>query len=106
MIRLLIIAVSILVLALLCMSNTNPITIWFVSFEWPIKTGYFIAIVSIISLFIGFLVGWFGDIRQRHRARRAEGKLRSLEKENLDLHKRINQLQTGPSTHLSGTSAE
>lgn len=101
MIRLLIGVLFLAPFVLLSVSNLDPMTVWFVSFDWHVITGKFILAVTILSLLMGFFLGWIGELRQRHRARRAEGQIRSLEKEAVELHKRITQLQTEASSASS-----
>lgn len=93
MVRLLIGIVFITFFALLSVSNTEQIKIWFVSFDWEIVTGELIFAIMLLSLVMGYILGWIGEFGQRRRARRAEAQTRSLEKEMVELHKRINQLQ-------------
>lgn len=105
MIRLLIGILFIAPFVLLSVSNLDQITIWFVSFDWQIVTGKLILAITIISLVMGFMLGWIGELRQRRRARRAEGQTRSLEKEIVELHKKINQLQASSPSTAAETSS-
>ncbi|MXV43539.1 DUF1049 domain-containing protein [Saccharibacter sp. 17.LH.SD] len=94
MLRLLIIVLVVLFLATVALSNTDPMTIWLGPWQWEIKPdGIFIFAVPLAGLVIGFLLGWMGELRQRRRARRAENQVRSLEKQIVELHQRLDQAQ-------------
>lgn len=97
MIRLFIIVLFLAFIAIFSLSNLNEITIWFATFGMPVKVGPLIALLSLPSLCLGFLLGWVGELRQIRRARKAEAHARQFQKQILELHKRVDQLNISSS---------
>lgn len=67
---------------------------WMVSFGWKISVGWFAAGLAVFSLFIGLLTGWMGEFRQMRARRRADNKVRTLEKQVVELHQRLDRAQS------------
>ncbi|EHH68265.1 LapA family protein [Gluconobacter morbifer] len=93
MLRLLLLVIFFAVLIVFALSNADPQPVWLISFGWHLSIGTLGLGIGVASLLIGLLIGWIGDLRQRSRARRAEGQVRTLESQIVELHQRIDRLQ-------------
>ncbi|QDH17786.1 lipopolysaccharide assembly protein LapA domain-containing protein [Swingsia samuiensis] len=94
MLRLLIIVIILAILIVFALSNTDLEPVWLISFGWHISVGTLVLGTSVACLVFGYLTGWIGALRQRSRARRAEGQVRTLESQIVELHQRLDRLQT------------
>lgn len=106
MIRLLIIVLFLAFTAIFAMSNLDDTTIWLASFGFSIKMGKLIALLAVPALVLGLLMGWFGEFRQRRRARKAESQLRSAQKQLIELHQRLDQIKAPASSTSSSETAQ
>lgn len=105
MLRLLFIVIFLAVLIVFALSNTDLEPIWLISFGWHLSVGTLALGIGVIGLVFGFLTGWVGELRQRSRARRSEAHVRTLESQLVELHQRLDRLQTPPvaATPVSST---
>mgnify|MGYP004709626809 FL=1 len=78
------------------LSNTDLEPIWLISFGWHLSVGTLALGIGVAGLIFGFLTGWVGELRQRSRARRSEAHVRTLESQLVELHQRLDRLQTPP----------
>ena len=89
--RLLILAPFLLVLALFALSNTAPVRLGFwptgLSLELPLSLAILGAMA--IAFLIGGLVVWISELAQRRRARRAEHAVQVLEAQVQELKARL-----------------
>nr|WP_294917860.1 LapA family protein [uncultured Neokomagataea sp.] len=98
MLRILLIIIFLAPLVVFALSNPMEQDIWFFFLGWKLAIGTLALGVGLLGVFIGFIVGWIGDLRQRSRARRSEQQVRALEGQLIELHQRLDRLQqTSPS---------
>jgi len=96
MLRLLFIVIFLAALIVFALSNTDLEPIWLISFGWHLSVGTLALGIGVVGLIFGFLTGWVGELRQRSRARRSEVHVRTLESQLVELHQRLDRLQTPP----------
>ncbi|GBR27279.1 lipopolysaccharide assembly protein LapA domain-containing protein [Gluconobacter japonicus] len=96
MLRLLFIVIFLAALIVFALSNTDLEPIWLISFGWHLSVGTLALGIGVAGLIFGFLTGWVGELRQRSRARRSEAHVRTLESQLVELHQRLDRLQTPP----------
>lgn len=98
MLRILLIIIFLAPLVVFALSNPMEQDIWFFFLGWKLAIGTLALGVGLLGVFIGFVVGWTGELRQRSRARRAEQQVRTLEGQLIELHKRLDRLQQTPAS--------
>ena len=79
MLRLLIAVPLIVVLVVFAVSNRATVAITFLGWETSVALSVAVLLASAVFFLLGALVVWFGELRQRRRARRAETRVRELE---------------------------
>ncbi|MDF7674669.1 LapA family protein [Acetobacteraceae bacterium ESL0709] len=92
MIRLVIIVCLLAVLTVFALSNPAPSEMWIISKSFHISIGLLAFGLSIFFLLIGLVIGWAGELKQRHRARRAETQSSTYEKQIADLQQQVSSL--------------
>ena len=88
MLRLILALPVILVLVIFALSNRSPVSLNFIGYS--VATPLSVAVLAGAAVFfvLGALIVWFGELRQRRRARRAERRVRQLEEELAELRAR------------------
>ena len=81
MLRLLIAVPLIVILVVFAVSNREMVAISFLGWETSAALSVAVLLASAVFFLLGALVVWFGELRQRRRARRAEARVRELETE-------------------------
>ncbi len=79
MLRLIVAVPLIVVLVIFAVSNTKAVDIWFLGWQTSISLSVAVLLASALFFLLGALIVWFGELRQRRRARRAEIRVRELE---------------------------
>ena len=79
MLRLIIAVPLIAVLVVFAVSNRETVAITFLGWETSAALSVAVLLASAVFFLLGALVVWFGELRQRRRARRAEARVRELE---------------------------
>jgi lipopolysaccharide assembly protein A len=77
--RLIIAVPLIVVLVIFAVSNRQMVAISFLGWETSAALSVAVLLASAVFFLLGALVVWFGELRQRRRARRAEAQVRALE---------------------------
>ena len=78
----------IVVLVIFALSNRTPVSVGFLGYSILAPLSVAILIGAAIFFLLGALIVWFGALRQRRRARRAERRVKELEVELEGLRKR------------------
>ena len=79
MLRLIVALPLIIVLVIFTVSNTSAVAISFLVWKTSVSLSVAVLLASAAFFLLGALVVWFGELRQRRRARRAEHRVRELE---------------------------
>lgn len=79
MLRLIVALPLIIVLVIFTVSNTSAVAISFLVWKTSVSLSVAVLLASAVFFLLGALVVWFGELRQRRRARRAESRVRELE---------------------------
>ncbi|MBR0559770.1 lipopolysaccharide assembly protein LapA domain-containing protein [Neokomagataea anthophila] len=104
MLRILLLIIFLAPLVIFALSNPMEQDIWFFFLGWKLAIGTLALGVGLLGVFIGFVVGWIGELRQRSRARRSEQQVRSLEGQLIELHQRLDRLQQNPASPASSST--
>jgi uncharacterized integral membrane protein len=88
MLRLIAALPLIVVLVIFALSNRTPVAVGFLGYSILAPLSVAILIGAAVFFLFGALIVWFGEMRQRQRARRAERRVRELEAELETLRKR------------------
>ena len=79
MLRLLVAVPLIAILVVFAVSNRQTVAVTFLGWEASVALSVAVLLASGVFFLLGALVVWFGELRQRRRARRAETRVRELE---------------------------
>lgn len=79
MLRLIVAVPLIVVLVIFAVSNRQNVAITFLGWETSVALSVAVLLAAAAFFLLGALVVWFGELRQRRRARRAENRVRELE---------------------------
>ena len=79
MLRLVIAVPLIAILVIFAVSNRQDVAITFLGWETSAALSVTVLLAAAAFFLLGALLVWFGELRQRRRARRAEYRVRELE---------------------------
>lgn len=81
LVRIIVAIPLIAVLVVFALSNREPVVLSFLGYETGAPLSVAILVAGAIAFLLGALLLWFGELRQRRRARRAEHRVAVLERE-------------------------
>ncbi len=81
MLRLMVALPLVVVLVIFALSNRAPVSVGFLGYTVLVPLSVAILLGAALFFLLGALIVWFGEMRQRRRARRAERRVRQLEEE-------------------------
>ena len=96
MLRLIVALPLIVVLVIFTVQNTLAITITFLVWKTSVSLSVAVLLASAAFFLLGALVVWFGELRQRRRARRAEYRVRELEAQLTEARVTLAPITTAP----------
>ena len=79
MLRLLVMLPLLVILIIFALSNRADVTLSFIGYATVLPLSVAVLIAAGVFFLLGALVVWFGELRQRRRARRAEQRVVVLE---------------------------
>lgn len=79
MLRLVLAIPLLVVLVIFAVSNRQPVVLSFLGYATNVALSVAVLAAAAIFFLLGALLVWFGELRQRRRARRAELRVRELE---------------------------
>ncbi len=81
MFRLILAVPLVVVLVIFALSNRAPVALTFLGYSMLAPLSVAILVGAAVFFVFGALIVWFGELRQRRRAYRAERRVRQLEQE-------------------------
>ena len=88
MLRLLVALPLLVVLVIFALSNRTDVTLSFLGYGTVMPLSVAVLIASGVFFLLGALLVWFGELRQRRRARRAEQRVVALEEQLAEVRAR------------------
>lgn len=79
MIRLILLVPFLLALILFAASNQESSQMWFLTYSWSSSVGVLALLLAFGGLLLGAFGMWVSELGQRHRARKAEARVKELE---------------------------